>query len=104
MTDGSGSITSRPFVPLLLLALGVLGWSAFQTYELVAERTSLKAVLANQSAQVDQSQKLRASLDRIASKTAKLAAAGNGDAAAIVEALRKRGVTINPDAGGAAPR
>ena len=95
---------ARPFVPVLLLGLAVLAWTGFQTWQLLAERSSLRAVVASQAAQVDQSTKLRAALDRIASKTARLAATGNAEAALIVDALKKRGVTINPDGNGPTPR
>ena len=104
MNAPSPEVGARSFVPVLLLGLAVLVWAGFQTWQLLAERSALKEVVANQSAQVDQSTKLRAALDRIASKTARLAAAGNGDASLIVEALRKRGVTINPDGNAPAPR
>ena len=41
--------------------------------------------------------KLRAQLDGIAGDTQRLADAGNANAQAIVNELRRRGVTINPD-------
>ena len=93
---------ARPFVPVLLVVLALGSWTGFQSWQLLAERSALQGIVASQAAQVAEATKLRAALDRIAAKTARLAAAGNGDASLIVEALRKRGVTINPD-GGAPP-
>lgn len=104
MNAPSPEAGARPFVPVLLLGLAVLVWTGFQTWQLLAERASLKELVTSQATQVDQSTKLRAALDRIASKTARLAAGGNGDASLIVEALKKRGVTINPDGSDPAPR
>ena len=104
MSAPSPGTGARPFVPVLLLGLAVLVWTGFQTWQLLAERSSLKEIVAGQGAQVEQSTKLRAALDRIATKTARLAAAGNGDAALIVDALKKRGVTINPEGGAPAAR
>lgn len=41
---------------------------------------------------------MRAQLDAIAAGTARLAQQGNVNAAQVVNALRARGITINPDA------
>jgi hypothetical protein len=85
------------FIPVLLIAISLLSWTAFQTFQLVKERTYVKAVLANQSQTVNQAEKLRAQLDSIAKGTLQLANLGNPSAKLIVEELRKRGVTINPN-------
>jgi len=45
--------------------------------------------------QVEQAQKVRQTLDRLASETQRLADGGNANARLVVEELRKRGVTIN---------
>ncbi|HVC10119.1 MAG TPA: hypothetical protein VNE59_00645 [Burkholderiales bacterium] len=89
---------ARPFVPLLLIGLGFLVWTAFQTLQIGAARTALEAMIAAQEAPVTQAYKLRASLDRIAAATARLGASGDKDAQSIVLALKQRGVTINPGA------
>lgn len=84
------------FIPLLLIAIALVIWTGFQTTQLLRERKYLRAVLAEQSTTVDQSQKLRAQLDSIAKATLQLADQGNSNAKIIVQELRKRGVTINP--------
>ena len=84
------------FVPTLLMALAIVGWLAFQGVQLVRERLQLGELQANLSTQAEAATKLRASLDTVATATAKLAADGNASARLIVEELRKRGVTINP--------
>lgn len=88
----------RPvFMPCLLLSLAFAVWLGFQTYQLISERQQLKLLRVGQEFPMDAAAKLRGSLDVVATKTAKLAADGNANARVIVEELRKRGVTINPD-------
>ena len=89
---------ARAFVPLLLIGLGFLGWTTFQTLQLAEGRQALQVLIATQDAPVTQAYKLRASLNRIAAKTARLAANGDADAQSIVTALKQRGITINPGA------
>lgn len=86
------------FTPILLLALAFVAWLGFQAVQQVNERQQLALLAANLGPQEQAATKLRASLDAVASATAKLAANGNATATVLVEELRKRGVTINPDA------
>ncbi len=86
-----------PFLPLLLLAVAVLGWTTFQTTQLVAERGRLTAGISGQDTQVEQSKKVRERLESLAARTARVARAGNANATLIVEELRRRGVTIDVD-------
>ena len=88
-----------PFVPLGLLTLALLIWVGFQAVQLTVERQRLAAILASQDGLVLNSQKLRASLDSLATETAKLADQGNPNARLLDDQLRQRGVTINPQAG-----
>ncbi len=90
------------FVPLLLGGLAlllVLGW---QTTLLLSERETLNATHLGQQQTVDNAGKLRASLDALAADTQRLAERGNASAALLVAELKKRGITINPQAGAAA--
>jgi DUF1365 family protein len=93
-----------PFVPMLLAAVALAAWFGFQTQQLVRERSQLATLHTTQDAQVDAATKLRASLDAVAAATAKLADAGNVNARLLVEELRKRGITINPNVQPAAPK
>lgn len=79
------------------MTVAVVAWFAFQTFELVRERSSLQSVKAAQEPTIEQAQKLRAQLDVISRKTLELAQRGNSGAALIVEQLARRGVTINPN-------
>jgi len=86
-----------PFIPALLLVLTLLGSLGFQTMQLVPGRTNLTAAIAAQDPQMEQSKKVRPALESIGTRTARLAKAGNANATVIVEGLRKRGITFNPD-------
>jgi len=91
MTDAA----ARVFLPVALLAVAIFLWVGFQTTQLIRERQALQTLRQGQEAQVQSSQKLRASLEAIATGTAKLAQQGNPNARLIVDELRKRGLTIN---------
>ena len=94
---------ANPFIPILILALSFVGWSGFQTAQLVFEKDNLAALRAGQDKQVEDSKKLRDGLDNLAKATLALSNRGNANARLIVDELRRRGVTINPDAPPAAP-
>jgi hypothetical protein len=89
------------FLPILLTALSVTAWFAFQTLQLVREQQQLEAAKVSLAPQELAATKLRTALDQVATATARLAAQGNVNARVIVEQLRSRGVTIN--AAGAPP-
>lgn len=93
----SPEVTHSPFVPLLLSGLALLGWLGYQTQQLVKEREGLRAAHASLQLTVDNAGKLRASLDALAADTQRLANAGNANAKLLVDELRKRGITINPN-------
>ena len=96
--------TSRSvFAPLLLGGLAVLGWLGFQTWQFYVERQALQAAYASQQQTVDSSAKLRASLDTLAADTQRLADSGNPNARALVDELKKRGVTISTTPANTAP-
>jgi len=91
------------FVPILLMALSVSGWSAFQTLQLLREQQQLETAKVALAPQELAAMKLRTALDQVATATAKLAAEGNVNARMIVEQLSSRGVTISSPAA-SAPR
>lgn len=102
-SDREASPALNLFVPILLLALSVSSWSAFQMLQLLRERQQLEAVKVGLGPQELAATKLRTALDQVATATARLAGEGNGNARLIVEQLRARGVTINSPAA-SAPR
>jgi hypothetical protein len=94
MSDDAGS----PFLPLLLIGATVLVWMGFQTAQLATEHGNLDKVRASQAQPLEQSKKLRAALDSVATSTQRLADSGDASAKLLVDELRKRGITINPNA------
>lgn len=98
MSEFTGEKRYGLFEPLLLGLASLVLWFGFQTSQLLSERDNLKTLRANQETIYTNAQKMRAQLDAIAAGTARLAQQGNPNAAQVVEALRQRGITINPDA------
>jgi hypothetical protein len=87
--------TESIFLPASIGLAALVLWFGFQTVQLSQERTALDAAVSNQALVLGNAKKMRAQLDSIAAETAKLAQAGNQNAAQIVEALKQRGVTID---------
>lgn len=85
------------FLPLLLLSLAIVSWFAFQSYQLLREREQLASVTVAQQTQVDAAAKVRAAVDALAASTQRLANEGNPNARVVIEELRKRGITVNPN-------
>lgn len=88
-----------PFSPLFVLALTIMAMVVFQTIQLSKDREVLVKVKQNQEAAVSESKKVRSQFESIAKSTGQLAVKGNTNAQAIVEQLRKQGITINLNAG-----
>jgi hypothetical protein len=84
------------FVPVLLIALAVLVGLGFQSVQLAREWNQLRTAETELQPREQNAVKLRASLDAVATATAKLSTEGNSNARTVVDELRKRGVTINP--------
>jgi len=84
------------FLPALLVSLAVVASLGFQCFQLVREQQRLESAMSSLETQQQTAVKLRASLDAVATATARLAADGNANARIVVEELRKRGVTITP--------
>ena len=97
-----GSQPHSAFVPVLLFGLAVLAVLGWQTWVVARERSSLNTAYEGQQQTVDNAGKLRASLDGLAADTQRLADRGNANAALLVTELKKRGITINPQAAAAA--
>ncbi len=91
------------FVPALLFAIALVGWLGFQCLQQWSERQQIVALSQNLGPQEEAAKKVRASLESVATATAKLAGEGNANARTIVEELRKRGVTINQPVAPKAP-
>lgn len=99
----SATAARSAFWPLLPLALAVLAWLAHQAWVLDQERRQFEQALRDQQAAVDQAGTLRRTLDLLAADTQRLADAGNGNARALVDELRRRGITIQTPSAAPAP-
>jgi uncharacterized protein HemX len=91
------------FVPILILALAMLGWFSFQSSVLTRERDALRRSMTAQETQFQNAQKLLDSLEALVRGTQQLSDAGNPGAKLIVDELKKRNIsyTPNPSAPGA---
>ncbi len=104
-SPGAGLKKDRPvqtvdhnsFAPLaFIVVFTLLVMVGFQTLQIINERKILKNTKIGQEGSFQESKKLRAQLDSIASQTALLASQDNPNAKIIIEALKKRKITINP--------
>ena len=87
----------NPFGPIaFIIVITLLVMVVFQIIQINNERKMLKNIKVSQEGSIQESKKLRAQLDSIASNTARLAIQGNPNAKIIIEELRKRGITVNP--------
>jgi hypothetical protein len=86
------------FLPLLLALATLLLWFGFQSHQLIKDLDNLRNLKSSQDAIYANAQKMRTQLEAIAADTARLAQAGNPHATQVVNALRARGITINPAA------
>ena len=79
---------------MILTIVSLLVWFGFQTVQLVLERSNLSLLKGNLEAAMQESQKVRAQLETLITKTAELANQGNASAKTVVEELEKRGIPI----------
>jgi cation transport ATPase len=92
-----------PFLPMLLLGIGVLGWMAVQTVQLLGDRWAVQEATSQQATSLAAAHKIRVAADSLAAKMQALADRGNPNAQAVVAELKKRGITISPNTSTAAP-
>ena len=85
------------FVPVLLIVIGLLLMTGFQSIQLSREFDLLKQRQEAQATPLEESQSVRDQLQAIATSTKQLAEAGNQNAQRIVEQLERAGITINVD-------
>lgn len=81
-------------LPLILTLVSLLLWFGFQTAQLFLERKNLLSVAGSFQSAVQESQKLRAQLEALITKTAELAKQGNASAKKAVQELEQKGIPI----------
>lgn len=89
------------FWPLLLVGASWLAWMGYHMWQLDRDRQSLANLRTQLEQPTARSAQVRQALDALAADTKRLADGGNPNARLLVEELRRRGVTIDPSAGGA---
>jgi len=85
---------------LALVALALLLIAVLETAQLATQYATLSGVHADQEPSVSEVGRVRRQLDALAGETARLAAAGNADAQAVVDEMQRQGITLRPPAGG----
>ena len=80
---------------LTFMALAIFLILALQTVLLILDRASYMSLGTQQEPAVQQSLKVRQQLDGIARGIARLADEGNVNAKAIIDDLRRQGITVN---------
>lgn len=90
-------------IPVALLSVGFLAAIGFQTVQLMRDRSNLANVYSGQQNAVEQTLRLRNSVDAFAGETATLAQQGDGPAKQVVETLRNQNITIRPPAANPGP-
>lgn len=87
-----------PFVPQLLGLTALLAVLAHQAWQLDTERRQLLAARDAGAPQLAAAAQVRRTLDLLAADTQRLADTGNAPARALVDELRRRGITIQATA------
>ena len=82
---------------IVLLAVTVMTSTGFGLWQALNDRASLRLAMTNLEAPHQQAGLLRGQVEGIAKQVARLAEQGNPNAREIVEALRRQGISINPN-------
>lgn len=101
----SGRDLPRLDLPVALVVLAFFLITAFQTDQLVRQRSALQAVEMAQANGLAQADKLRLQFQLLAEQTTQLANAGDPGAKAVLAQLQAQGVSLraNPPTPGPAP-
>lgn len=90
------TVTKPSHLPLILTLAALLIYFAFQTLQLVSERSNLGLVKSNQEGAMQEAQKIQAQFKTLVGKTSELAEQGHAGAKMVMEELLKRGVSESP--------
>ena len=83
-------------LPVILAVVALFVLMAFETGEAIHDRGALSDLRRSQEPTVQEAVKLRQQLETLAGATAKLATDGDEGAKAVVEQMKRQGVTLNP--------
>lgn len=85
-------------LPLILTLAALLIYFAFQTLQLLSERSNLAAVKSSQEGAIQEAQKVQTQFQTLVSKTSELADQGHAGAKMVMDELLQRGVSALPQA------
>jgi len=85
---------------LALVALVLLLVAVLETAQLATQYQTLSGVRVTQEPTLSEAGRVRRQLDALAGETARLAASVNADAQAVVDEMRRQGITLRPPAEG----
>lgn len=85
------------FLPLLLLAVAVVGMVLGDLYQGMQRRAALAERISSLESSVADAEKVRKQFDTLAKGVARLASAGNSNAQMVMAQLNKAGVNVVPD-------
>jgi hypothetical protein len=80
-------------LPFFLTLAALLFYFAFQTVQLLGERSNMAMVKSSQEAAIQEAQKVQAQFKSLVSKTSELADQGHAGAKMVMEELLQRGVS-----------
>jgi hypothetical protein len=99
MMTRSGSSISPPggwWLPVVIVAASFFVLMAFETGYTIHDRDALAEQQRLQEPAVQEAIKLRQKLEALAGKTAQLAADGDEGAKAVVDQMKRQGITMSP--------
>lgn len=99
----SGTEPPRLDLPVALVVLAFFLITAFQTDQLVRQRSALQTVEAAQANGLAQADKLRLQFQLLAEQTTQLANAGDAGAKAVLAQLQDQGVSLRANPAAAPP-
>jgi regulatory protein YycI of two-component signal transduction system YycFG len=83
-------------VPVILLVVSLFVFMAFETGQAIHDRSALSEVRRSQEPTVQEAIKIRQQLETLAGKTAQLAGEGDEGAKAVIDEMKRQGVTLAP--------
>ncbi|MBV9201216.1 MAG: hypothetical protein JOY83_16115 [Alphaproteobacteria bacterium] len=95
-SDSRGAAPGGWWLPIVLLVVSLFVLMSFETGYAIHDRDSLAEQRRLQEPIVQEAIKLRQKVETLAAKTAQLAADGDEGAKAVVEQMKRQGITLSP--------
>jgi hypothetical protein len=83
-------------VPIILVIIALFVLMAFETGQAIHDRGALSDLQRSQEPTLQEAIKLRQQLETLAAKTARLAAEGDEAAKAVVDQMKRQGISLGP--------